>query len=94
MVSSPDVVEVPPPLLRWWRCLHHLPGGEGQNRKRVTGIPPGSKYIYVMEVKVVCDWKCAKKKLKLHVVSSFLVPLRKSGTRKKVCISPFVVINH
>ena len=36
--------------------------------------------------------KCVYKKLKLHVVSPFLVPLKRSGSRKKfrVGVSPLV----
>ena len=53
IVSSPEAVEIPPPLLRWWRCLHDLPGGEVLKINEGTIILPGSKYTCVMEVKVV-----------------------------------------
>ena len=88
--SSPEVVEVPPPLLRWWRCLHHPLGG-GPNKNLEGGILPGSKYPCDLKVKVVFFVK----RCKLCVVSSILVPLKGNGKRNsfKVSISPLLVIN-
>ena len=81
--SSPEVVEVPPPHLRWWRCLHLHPK---EGSRLPSSIPPGSKYIYIMEVKVIVIGNVQK----LHVFYSVLVHSRRNGKRRNVTVSTFL----
>ena len=82
--SSPEVVEVPPPHLRWWRCLHLHPTN---GLRQPNCIPPGSKYIYIfMGVKVIVIGNVQE----LHVFYSVLVHLRRDGRGKNIRVSIFL----
>ena len=61
ILSSPEVVEIPPPSPGVVEVSPPPPRGRGPKKNKGTSIHPGSKYTCVMEVKIVCDWKCAKK---------------------------------
>ena len=83
VVSLPEVVEVPPPHLRWWRCLHlHPKNGE----RWQNDIPLGSQYICIMEVKVIVIGNVQA----LHVFYFVLVHLRRNGRVKTISISIFL----
>ena len=64
-----------PPHLRWWRYLHLHPKNARLKSRLENGILPGSKWIYLMGVKVICDWQCAK----ITCFYSVLVHLRRDG---------------
>ena len=72
VVSLPEVVEVPPPHLRWWRCLHLHPK---RGSRQLGIIPLGSKYIYFMEVKVIVIGNVQE----LYVFYFVLAPLKRNG---------------